>query len=366
VAKEANPVKVGIVGLPNAGKSSLFTALTGVAVPTANYPFTTIEPNVAVVPVTDQRLDAVAKIVGATEVVPDTITFLDIAGLVAGAHRGEGLGNQFLAQIRETDAIVHVVRVHEDPQVVHPEGRVDPLADISTVETELLYADLEQAERRLERITKTARGGDREARAEEQWLHELVEALRHGRPASTVPPPAEAPDALKILGPLTAKPMLYVANVEEGTATVPAELERQATEVGSQTIAISARLEAELAELPEEEAAAMRADLGLGESSLEALIHGAFALLKLIAFFTAHPGRPAQSWHMRQGLTAWHAAGLIHSDMQRGFVRAEVVPWQELVEAGGYVGARERGTLRLEGRDYVVADGDVVTVRFAP
>ena len=359
-------MKVGIVGLPNAGKSSLFTALTGVAAQTANYPFTTIEPNVAVVPVPDRRLDAVAKTVGATEVVPDTITFVDIAGLVAGAHRGEGLGNQFLAQIRETDAIVQVVRVHEDPQVVHPEGRVDPLADATTVETELLYADLEQAERRLERIARTARGGDREARAEEQWLRQLIEALQHGRPASTLPPPGEAPDALRTLGPLTAKPMLYVANVEEGTASVPAELGRHASEVSSQTIAISARLESELAELPQEEADAMRADLGLGESSLEALLRGTFALLELIAFFTAHPGRPAQSWHMRQGLTAWHAGGLVHSDMQRGFVRAEVVPWRELVEAGGYAGARERGTLRLEGRDYVVADGDVVTVRFAP
>jgi GTP-binding protein YchF len=359
-------MRVGIVGLPNAGKSSLFTALTGVAAQTANYPFTTIEPNVAVVPVPDERLDAVAKTVGATEVVPDTITCLDIAGLVAGAHRGEGLGNQFLAQIRETDALIHVVRVHEDPRVVHPDGRVDPLADAQTVETELLYADLEQAERRLERVTKIARGGDRAAQAEERWLRELVDALASGRPASSVAPPADAPDALAALGPLTSKPVLYVANVEEGTTGVPTELVQHARAVGARVVAIPARLEAELAELEPAEADAMRADLGLSGSGLATVIRGAFDLLDLIAFFTAHPGRPAQSWHMRRGLPVVRAAGLIHSDMQRGFVRAEVVSWQELVEAGGYAGARERGSLRLEGRDYVVADGDVVTVKFAP
>jgi GTP-binding protein YchF len=357
------PVRVGIVGLPNAGKSSLFTALTGVAAQTANYPFTTIEPNVAVVPVPDERLEAIASTVGAAEIIPDTITFLDIAGLVAGAHRGEGLGNQFLAQIRETDAILHVVRVHDDPQVVHPDGRVDPLADVTTIETELIFADLEQAERRLERVGRAARGGDRHARDEEQWLRELIGALGSGRPASTVSAPA---DLTVALSPLTAKPVLFVANVEEGCTAVPPELDRHAEAVGARAVAISARLEAELAELPSQEAEAMRADLGLSQSSLAAVIRGAFALLHLIAFFTAHPGRPAQSWHMRQGLSAWHAAGLIHTDMQRGFVRAEVIPWQELIAAGGYAGARERGTLRVEGRDYVVLDGDVITVRFSP
>src|SRR5205085_1019003 len=228
-----DPVKVGIVGLPNAGKSSLFTALTGVAAQTANYPFTTIEPNVAVVPVPDERLDAIARTVGSAEIIPDTITFLDIAGLVAGAHRGEGLGNEFLAQIRETDAILHVVRVHDDPQVVHPDGRVDPLADVTVVETELIYADLEQAERRLERVTKGARGGDRHARAEEQWLGKLVDALSSGRPASTVPPPADGTDAL---APLTAKPVLFVANVEEGSTVVPSELERHAEATGARAV----------------------------------------------------------------------------------------------------------------------------------
>ncbi len=359
-------MKVGIVGLPNAGKSSLFSALTGVAADAANYPFTTIEPNLAVVPVSDPRLDAVAQVVGASRVVPDTITFHDIAGLVAGAHRGEGLGNRFLANIRETDAIVHVVRVHQDPNVVHPEGRIDPLADIETVETELLYADLEQAERRLDRVERAARGGERHAIAEEAWLRDLIEALQAGRPARTVPVPADAPDVVSLLQPLTAKPMLYVANVEEGSATVPPEIVAYARSQGAAAIAVSARLAAELAELGTEEAAAMRAELGLSESGLDAVVRGAFGLLDLIAFFTAGEEKPAQSWHIRRGLTAWHAAGLIHSDIQRGFVRAEVIQWDGLVDAWGYAGARDRGTLRLEGRDYVMQDGDVITVRFTP
>ncbi len=359
-------MKVGIVGMPNAGKTSLFTALTGAAAEAANYPFTTIEPNVAVVPVADPRLDAVAETIGASKVVPDTIAFHDIAGLVAGAHRGEGLGNQFLANIRETDAILHVVRAHEDPNVVHPEGRVDPLADIETIETELLYADLEQAERRLERVSKTAKSGDRHAIAEAAWLGELIAALQAGRPARTVPPPADAADAVALLQPLTAKPVLFVANVDEGSIEVPAALASYAAAQGAGAVAISARLEAELAELDPEEAAAMRADLGLTESGLDAVVRGAFSLLDLIAFFTAGEDKPAQSWHLRRGLSAWHAAGMIHSDIQRGFVRAEVVPWNELVDAGGYAGARDRGTLRLEGRDYVVADGDVITIKFTP
>jgi GTP-binding protein YchF len=359
-------VKVGIVGMPNAGKSSLFSALTGVAAEAANYPFTTIEPNVAVVPVTDERLDAVAGTVKASRVVPDTIAFHDIAGLVAGAHRGEGLGNQFLANIRETDAIVHVVRVHDDPNVVHPEGRVDPLADIDTIETELIHADLEQAERRLDRVSRTAKSGDRHAVAEARWLGELIEALRAGRPARTVPPPADAPDAVQLLQPLSAKPVLFVANVDEGSNEVPPAILEHARSHGAEAVAISARLEAELAELDPDDAAAMRSDLGLTESGLDAVIRGAFSLLELIAFFTAGEDKPAQSWHLRRGLSVWHAAGMIHSDIQRGFVRAEVIGWEALVDAGGYAGGRERGTLRLEGRDYVVADGDVITVRFTP
>jgi hypothetical protein len=359
-------MKVGIVGMPNAGKSSLFSALTGVAAEAANYPFTTIEPNVAIVPVTDERLDAVAQTVKSSRVVPDTIAFHDIAGLVAGAHRGEGLGNQFLANIRETDAIVHVVRVHGDPNVVHPEGRVDPLADIETIETELIYADLEQAERRLERVSRTAKSGDRHAVAEAGWLRQVIEALQSGRPARTVPPPADAPDAVQLLSPLTAKPVLFVANVDEGSHEVPPAILEHARSHEAEAVAVSARLEAELAELEPVDAAAMRADLGLTQSGLERVVRSAFSLLELIAFFTAGEDKPAQSWHLRRGRSVWHAAGLIHSDIQRGFVRAEVIGWEQLVEAGGYAGGRERGTLRLEGRDYVVADGDVITVRFTP
>ncbi|HTU31758.1 MAG TPA: redox-regulated ATPase YchF [Solirubrobacteraceae bacterium] len=360
------PMKVGIVGMPNAGKSSLFTALTGVAAEAANYPFTTIEPNIAIVPVTDERLNRVSETVSASKIVWDTIAFHDIAGLVAGAHKGEGLGNQFLANIRETDAIVHVVRAHADEGVVHPEGRVDPLHDIETIETELIFADLEQAERRLERVVRVARSGDRHAVAEEKWLRAVVEALQSGRPARTVPVPDDAADAMSLLSPLTAKPVLFVANVEEGADEVPPEIAEYAASVDARAVAVSARLEAELSELSEEDATAMRADLGLSESSLETVVRGAFSLLDLVAFFTAGEDKPAQSWHLRRGLSVWHAAGQIHSDIQKGFVRAEVVGWEALVDAGGYAGARERGTLRLEGRDYVVADGDVITVKFTP
>ncbi len=360
-------MKVGIVGMPNAGKSSLFSALTGVAAEAANYPFTTIEPNIAVVPVADERLDAVANTVKASKIVPDTIAFHDIAGLVAGAHSGEGLGNQFLANIRETDAIIHVVRAHSDANVVHPEGRVDPLADIDTIETELVYADLEQAERRLERVAKTAKSGDRRAVAEAAWLGELIKALSAGRPARTVPLPADVADGQILLGSLTAKPVLFVANVDEGETELPEAIAAHAAAQGAGAVAVSARIEAELAELDdEEEAAALRADLGLSESGLQRVVHGAFSLLSLVAFFTAGEDKPAQSWHLRRGLSVWHASGQIHSDIQQGFVRAEVVSWNELVDAGGYAGARERGAVRLEGRDYVVADGDVITVKFTP
>jgi GTP-binding protein YchF len=359
-------MKVGIVGMPNAGKSSLFNALTRAGAEAANYPFTTIEPNVAVVPVVDARLDRVAETIGASNVVHDTIDFHDIAGLVRGAHEGEGLGNRFLANIREVDAIVHVVRAHHDPNVVHPEGEVDPARDIETIETELVYADLEQAERRMERVTKQARGGDKQAQAEERWLGELIAALQAGRPARTVPVPDDAPDALRNLQPLTAKPVLLVANVDEGDDAVPPEIAEHAAAIGAVAVAISSRLEAELSELDDADAAAMRDDLGIAESGLRRVVDGAFSLLHLIAFFTAGEDKPAQSWHLRNGLTAWHAAGEIHSDIQRGFVRAEVVGWQELVDAGGYAGARDRGVLRLEGRDYVMRDGDVITVKFAP
>jgi len=358
--------RIGIVGMPNAGKSSLFNALTKAGAEAANYPFTTIEPNVAVVPVRDERLEQVSRTVGASEIVWDTIDFHDIAGLVAGAHEGEGLGNRFLANIRETDAIVHVVRSHHDDNVVHPEGRVDPLRDIETIETELVLADLEQAERRIERVARQARSGDRVAVAEEAWLREVIDALQAGRPARTVPVPKDAPNAAHDLGSLTVKPVLFVANVDEGAEELPVEIASHAAEQGARAVAVSSRIESELAELEDADAAAMRAELGVSESGLQRVVREAFALLELIAFFTAGEAKPAQSWHLRESLTAWHAAGQIHSDIQKGFVRAEVIGWRELVEAGGYAGARERGTLRLEGRDYVMADGDVITVKFTP
>jgi len=359
-------MKVGLVGMPNAGKSSLFNALSQAGAEAANYPFTTIEPNVAVVPVRDERLEAVARTIKASNVVWDTIEFHDIAGLVAGASKGEGLGNKFLANIRECDALLHVVRAHHDPNVTHPEGRVDPLADIDTIETELVYADLEQAERRHGRVVRDARGGDKAAVAEERWLRGVIEALQAGRPARSVPPPSEAPEVMRNLFPLTGKPVLFVANVDEGDDTVPEAIAAHAASHGAAAVAVSSRIEAELSELDPEEAAVMREELGAAQSGLARVVQGAFGLLELIAFFTAGEAKPAQCWHLRRGLSAWHAAGQIHSDIQRGFVRAEVIGWNALVEAGGYAGARDRGTLRLEGRDYAISDGDVLTVKFTP
>jgi ribosome-binding ATPase len=357
-------LKIGIVGLPNAGKSTLFNALTEAGAETAGYPFTTVEPNVAVVPVPDPRVEAVAETIGSSHVVHETIEFHDIAGLVKGAHKGEGLGNRFLANIRETDAICHVVRAHTDASVVHPEGSPDPGADIDAVETELLFADLEVAERRLERVGKEAKSGEREKVAEREWLKRVVAALSEGRPVRSVAPSADAPDALRQLAPLTAKPVLYVANVDEGDG-VPETVEARAASAGSEAVAISARTEAELADFDPGEAAAMRSELGIEESGLDAVVHAAYRLLDLINFFTADTGKEAMARSLRRGLTAWHAAGQVHTDIQRGFVRAEVIAWDALVEAGGFAGARDRGTLRLEGRDYVVRDGEVVHIRHA-
>lgn len=357
-------MKVGIVGLPNAGKSTLFNALTKGGAETGDYPFTTIDPNIAVVPVPDERLERVAETVGSSEVVFDTIQFHDIAGLVRGASEGEGLGNQFLAAIRETDAICHVVRTHESSGVPHPEGRVDPADDIELIELELLAADLEQARRRLERVTKQARSGEKALVAERDWLEAVVAALEEGRPVRDVPAPDDAPDAPRLLQALTSKPVLYVANVDEGSDEVPAAVAEHAAKRGAQAVAVSARVEAELAEIDDpEEARELREELGITEAGLVRVIRAAFRLLDLISFFTAGEGKEAMSRNLKRGSTAWEAAGKIHTDIQRGFVRAEVVAWDELVDAGGYAGARERGTLRLEGRDYVVQDGDVITIK---
>jgi ribosome-binding ATPase len=360
-------MKIGIVGLPNAGKSSLFNALTRAGAPEANYPFTTLQPNVAVVEVPDERLDRVAETVGSTSEVPETIEFHDIAGLVRGAHAGEGLGNQFLANIRETDAILHVVRVHDDARVVHPEGRVNPLADVEAVETELLYADLEQAERRLERVQRQARSLDKELMAEERWLREVVAALQQGRGVREVPVPAEAPAAPVRLSALTSKPVLYVANVAEGEPLEPPPaLVEHAARRGARATAVSARLESELGELDDQEVAAMRAELGVEESGLSTVIREAFALLDLITFFTAGQGTEARARAITRGTRARQAAGSVHTDMERGFVAAEVTPWEELVRVGGYAAAREAALQRIEGRDYVIQDGDVVNFRFTP
>jgi ribosome-binding ATPase len=360
-------MKIGIVGMPNAGKSSLFNALTRAGAAAANYPFTTVEPNVAVVGVPDDRLERVAATVGARPVVHETIQFHDIAGLVRGAHEGEGLGNQFLANIRETDAILHVVRAHDDPQVVHPEGRVDPLADVETIETELLFADLEQAERRLERVSKQAKSLDKAAMAEEAWLRAVVDALRAGRSVRTEPEPEAAPGAAVRLSALTSKPVLYVANVAEGEPLEPPpELVAHAEARDARATAVSARLDAELSELDDDEASAMREELGVAESGLATVIREAFALLHLIQFFTGGQDKEARAWAIPRDTRARSAAGSIHTDMERGFVAAEVTPWEALVDAGGYTAARERALTRVEGRDYLVQDGDVVTFRFTP
>jgi len=357
-------MKVGIVGMPNAGKSTLFNALTRAGAEAAGYPFTTIEPNVAIAPVPDGRLDRLAALLDSAPVVHESLEVHDIAGLVRGASAGEGLGNRFLASIRETDAICHVVRAHSDTGVPHPEGEIDPVADAEMVEAELMLADLETATRRLERVGKQAKTLDKDAIAERDWLTDVVAALERGEPVRSVP----VPDAVHPAGPqnlqaLTSKPVLYVANVDEGEDEPPPELVEHARAGGDRAIALSAKIEAELVELDEEEAEVMRAELGVAESGLGRMVRAAYSLLELISFFTAGPGVEARAWSLRRGGTAWEAAGKIHTDIQQGFVKAEVIPWDQLIECGGYAAARDRGLLRIEGRDYVMADGDVITVK---
>ena len=356
-------MKVGMVGLPNAGKSTLFNALTQGGAQIGNYPFTTIEPNVAVAQVPDERLEAVAKTVKSSELVPATIDFHDIAGLVKGASEGEGLGNQFLASIRETDAICHVVRCHEDSGVPHPDGRVDPLADIETIETELILSDYDQVERRLPRVAKQAKSGDAEAIAEHGWLQAVFEALAAGRPARSVPAPDTAPQAVVNLQALTTKPILYVANVDEGDGEVPEVVASHAAAAGAGAVAVSARIEGELAELDPEEAEEMRESYGVEGSGLARLVRGAYDLLELITFFTAGEDKEAVARPLHRGATALEAAGTIHTEIMEAFIKAEVIGWAELVEQGGYVAARDKGVLRVEGRDYLVQDGDVITIR---
>jgi ribosome-binding ATPase len=356
-------MKVGIVGLPNAGKSTLFNALTKGGAQTGDYPFTTIEPNVAIAQVPDARLERVGETVGSSELVPATIFFHDIAGLVKGASEGEGLGNRFLASIRETDAICHVVRCHADSGVPHPDGRVDPLADIETIETELVLSDYEQAERRLERVAKQAKTGDAEAIAERDWLQAVHDDLAAGRPARSVPVPDAAPNAARNLQALTTKPILYVANVDEDDAEAPEAVISHAAAIGAGVVAVSARIENELAELEPAEAEEMRESYGVEGSGLDRLVRAAYDLLELITFFTAGEGKEAVARPLRRGATAWEAAGTIHTEIQEAFVKAEAIGWEQLVECGGYAPARDRGLLRIEGRDYVVQDGDVITIK---
>ena len=357
-------MKVGIVGMPNAGKSTLFNALTRGGAQTGDYPFTTIEPNVAVAEVPDERLDRLVETLDSSKVTRATIDFHDIAGLVKGASEGEGLGNQFLASIRETDAICHVVRAHSDEGVPHPEGSVDPMRDIETIETELVLADFDQAERRLERVTKQARSGDPEAIAEKEWLEQVRDALAEGRPVRSVHAPEGAPDAVRHLQALTSKPMLYVVNVDEGETEVPDSVAAHARENGAVAIALSHRIEGELAELDAGEAEEMRESYGIDSASgLEKLVRAAWELLGLITFFTAGEETEAVARSLPEGGTAWDAAGTVHTDIQDGFVKAEVIGWDELCEFGSYAAARDAGRLRIEGRDYVVADGDVITIK---
>jgi len=340
-------VKIGIVGLPNAGKSTLFNALTRAGAQAAEYPFTTVDPNVAVVPVPDGRLEAIGDALGIENRVGEQIEFVDIAGLVRGAHEGEGLGNRFLGQIRDVDAILHVVRAFEHPNVAHPHGDIDPLADLQTVETELLLADLESAEKRLADASRRSGGGVRGARDEADLWQDVTEGLKEGLRA---PPDASL---------LTSKPVLVVANVGEGER-VPASLAER------DPVAVCALDEAELRELEPVEAATMREELGLETDALEAIVRRAYALLGLITFFTAVGGTEVRARSLARGGTAVEAAGKVHTDMAEGFVRAEVIGWRDLVEAGSLARARERGKLRTEGRDYAVADGDVLTIKFTP
>jgi GTP-binding protein YchF len=354
---------LGIVGLPNAGKSTLFNALTRGGAQTGDYPFTTIDPNVAVAPVPDDRLARIGDTVGSSELIPATIAFHDIAGLVRGASEGEGLGNRFLGSIRETDAICHVVRVHDRSGVPHPDGSVDPMRDVETIETELLLADFEQAERRLQRVTKQARSGDPAAIAERDWLQRVRDALAEGRPARSVPVPEGAAEGPRQLAALTSKPVLYVANVEEGEEEIPGDLAAHARESGAVVVAVSARIESDLAELDPAEGAELRESYGVEGSGLERLVRAAYDLLDLLTFFTADTDREAMARPLPRGGTAWDAAGRVHTEIQDAFVKAEVIGWRDLVEAGGYVEGRDRGLLRVEGRDYRVADGDVVHIR---
>lgn len=357
-------LSLGIVGLPNIGKSTLFNALTKAGADVSAYPFCTIEPNVSIVSVPDERLDSLAPVFGQERMVPATVKFVDIAGLVKGAHKGEGLGNRFLHHIREVEAIVHLVRCFSDPNISHVEGSVDPLRDMEIVETELALADLETVEGRMEKVKRAVRSGSGAAQRQFSFLQKLKEHLNKGGQIRTLYLSEEERALVRELSLLTAKPVLFVCNVDEGVEEPLPEVAEYAHSQGAEAIAICAKIEAELAELPEEEAKVFREEMGIGKG-LEKLARLSYKLLDLVTFFTG-VGRELKAWPVRRGTTAYEAAGRIHSDMQKGFVRAEVINWLNLVEAGSWVEARERGMVGFEGREYIIKDGDVIYFRFTP
>jgi len=361
--------KCGIVGLPNVGKSTLFNALTQTAAAAAaNYPFCTIEPNVGEVPVPDVRLNTLARIAKSAEVIPTRLSFVDIAGLVRGASKGEGLGNQFLAHIREVDAIAYVLRCFEDDDIIHVEGRVDPIADAETIETELMLADLDSLDRRVPILERKVRGQDKEAKLTLDLVQRAFALLREGKPARLAQVSDDERAAFNSLNLLTSKPVLYVCNVDEASAATGNEhsrrVEERAKAEGAGCVIISAKIEAELAELDAAERQTYLAELGLAEPGLNRLIFEGYKLLGLITYFTAGP-KEARAWTVTKGTRAPQAAGVIHTDFEKGFIRSETIAYEDYVALGGESGARDAGKLRLEGKDYVVKDGDVLHFRFA-
>lgn len=360
--------RCGIVGLPNVGKSTLFNALTRTAAAQAeNYPFCTIEPNIGEVAVPDPRLPKLAGVAGSKEIIPARLTFVDIAGLVRGASKGEGLGNQFLANIREVDAIAHVLRCFEDDDISHVENRVDPVEDAETVETELMLADLESIERRVQNLGRRVRGGDREAVDQLRLLEAAKAALEEGRPARTVEVVEDDQRLWRTLGLLSSKPVLYVCNVEEESAATgnahSARVEEMARAQGTASVVISAAIEEEIAQLGDEDRADFLTDLGLEEPGLDRLIRAGYELLGLITYFTIGP-KEARAWTIPDGTLAPQAAGVIHGDFERGFIRAETIPYETFIGCGGELGAKEAGRMRVEGKTYRVADGDVLHFLF--